>query len=439
MEPSTADEAFSGFEEFEDNDAPADFGGDRDRERSSAAKDFGEFDGFDDEGDGEAGLIGGKSGGGTGQGRSQGPFAPAPSAPKKKASDSKSSKPKPKPQSQPKPNWEDEMFGPGGGEQGWGGGGAKGGSNQWLEPDQNRWRPRMSVRRTSGPSRSELDAIAALRATRDADPSDRKAHRKLVARAIRDGHPDTASFTAAWAVADPDHAPALLAHADQLAAAGDPLALRAYASAIEVEPFSVTMHRRMAQALESAGDFERSCSHRRALVSIDPADAKATTDLVECLVASGRELEAHAALTRAAASVSSKAGKQALAKVEKVFSRGVTPRKQIVHSSPDLRAELRWTADENLDVAFVDKRGRRLSVLRPQGVLVREERDGAQRLEILTMRKVSGRVFVEVTRPTSNSEDSVRATLLIKTATGRQQFVLELEPGTQRVALVRWD
>ncbi|HVI02609.1 MAG TPA: tetratricopeptide repeat protein, partial [Enhygromyxa sp.] len=317
-----------------------------------------------------------------------------------------------------------EVFGPGGDDGGW--------------HQQRTWRPQLLLRAASGPSAGDREAIAALQATRDADPSNRKAHSNLVRRAIRDGHTNTLAFAAAWAAADPDHAPALLAHADQLAAAGDPLALRTYASAIEVEPFSVTMHRRMADALRSAGDFERSCSHRHALVSIDPTDGAAAADWVECLIASGREPEARAAMSKAQVSVTSKSGKKALSDAEKLFASGVAKSSAPLHGSPDLRAELRWTADENLDVAFVDSRGRRLSVLRPQSVLVREERDGAERVEILTMRQVQGTVFIEVTRPQSNSEDPLRATLVIKTPTGRERFVLTLEPGSKRVASARW-
>ena len=460
--PKSKDEATpadnrSGFDPAPPSPAPdADAGAEREESRfddfsrdrgggGEAAGGFdGDFDGFDgfddfaDEPKGSGGLIGGgdSNAQGKGSGSSAGPFAPAPkpsptpSAPKKKNSASKSSGSK-MPASQPSGNqfdWEDQAFpgGQGGGgwhDDGWGRG--------------KRWQPTVAIRRTSGPSSDDLAAIRSLQAVRDADPSNRQAHRDLVRKAIREGHRDALGFTAAWATADPEHAPALLAHADQLAAAGDPLALRAYASAIEVEPFSTSMHRRMAQALASAGDFERSCSHRRALVSIDPRDADAAADLVECLVASGREPEARAALTRALAQVSSKAGRKTLTKVEDVFVRGVSPAKGFVHSNPELRAELRWSTSENLDVAFVDARGRRLSVLRPQGVLVREELDGFEHLETMTLREVSGTVFVEVTRPQSRSEEPLRATLTIKTPSGRERFELALEPGSKRVALVR--
>lgn len=401
----------SRFDVLEKDEAPADKRG----------RDSGGFDGFDDfEAEGSGSAIGGEaakkkeSSGSKGDNQQ---FAPAPP-------------PKSTPSKKPSPDTFGDDFG------GWGGGG---GSAPGWHGGRRHWQPAMQVRSVSGPSSSDRNAIAGLQATRDADPSNRKAHSNLVRRAIRDGHRDTLAFAAAWAAADPDHAPALLAHADQLAASGDPLALRVYGSAIEVEPFSVAMHERMADALRSAGDFERSCSHRRALVSIDPRDGNAAANLVECLIASGRRTEARLAMAKARETVSSSAGKKALSKAEKAMSDGVVASKPAsVHSSAELRAELRWTADENLDIAFVDSRGRRLSVLRPQGVLVREERDGTERVEIMTLRQVQGTVFVEVTRPESNREDPLRATLVIKTATGRDRFVLNLDPGSKRVASVRW-
>lgn len=390
-----------------------DFEQERQNQRERGFRDEGGFDDFDGfEPDSEPADIGGASGK-----SSSGPFAPAPPSKNKEEKKKSSSD-----------TSLDGLIGPGGG---W---------NQdhgayWQRP---KWRPQLRVSNAKPASATQRAAIANLKAQRDADPSNRKAHSDLVRRAIRDGHEDTLAFTAAWAAADPDHAPALLAHADQLAAAGDPLALRSYASAIEVEPFSTSMHRRMADALTSAGDFERACSHRRALVSIDPRDGKAAAELIECLLAAGRQAEARAAMSRAQSTVTSKSGKQALSKAEKLFERGLPSSSAILHSAPDLRAELRWTAAENLDVAFIDSRGRRLSVLRPQGVLVRERHEGAERSEILTLRKVTGTMFIEVTRPQSNSEDPLRAKLVIKTATQTKSFDLALEPGSKRVASVRW-
>jgi hypothetical protein len=318
------------------------------------------------------------------------------------------------------------------GSRGWGG---------WNDSHWQRRQPRLVVRDAGGPSSSDRNAIVALQAARDADPSNRKAHRDLVRRALRSGHEDLPKFAAAWAAADPDHAPALLANADALARAGEPLAPRAYASAVDVEPFSTTMHSRMAEAHALAGDFERACSHRRALVSIDPSNGAHAAALVECLVGSGRSDEARDALDRARASVSASKGKQALTKAEKLLASGVVAQPNAVHSRPELRVELRWTAAENLDIALVDSRGRRLSVLRPQGVRVKEQRDGAERVEVLTLPRVTGTVFVEVTRAQtgSRSDGRVPATLTIKAGGSRTQRSLVLDPGSRRVASVRWD
>lgn len=379
---------------------------------------FDDFDSFPEED-----AIGGGSGSGgsseaTAHDKGTGGFAPAP--PPKKAKKAES----------PKPSHEDvndKM----GGQSGWGGGGR----SQWQD-----WSPpQMVLRAASGPSSGDRSKIAELARIRDADPSNRKAHGNLVRRAIRDGHPDALAFAKDWALSDPDHAPALQAHADLLAAAGDPVALRAYASAIEVEPFSTKMHTRMAEAHTLAGDFERACSHRRALVSIDPTNGDDAAEYAKCLAASGRVIQARAALAKARETVTSSAGSKALAKAEKAVDVGVPTPSTALHSNPDLRAELRWTTNENLDLAFVDRRGKRLSVLRPEGVRVREERDGAQHVEIMTLREVGGTVFVEVTRPESNNEEPVRATLTVKVVGGTQSFTLLLErAGTQRIALAHW-
>ncbi|NVB43258.1 hypothetical protein G6O69_35870 [Pseudenhygromyxa sp. WMMC2535] len=326
--------------------------------------------------------------------------------------------------------------------QGWGSGGWSG-DGGWQEPrPRPRPRPQLRLRDANGPSPDERGRIATLQRQRDAQPGDRKIHRDLVRAAVRAGDPSALAHAAAWAEADPDHAPALLAHADALAAAGDPLALRAYASAVEVAPFSVKLHERMATALARAGDFERACSHRRALVSIDPSSGERAAALVECLAESGRVDAARAAAAQAGERVRS--DQQRLSKAAAAVqgrAKAVAPRTntQRVHGSPELRAELRWEADENLDVAFVDKRGRRLSVLRPQGVLIREAREGGERLEVMTMREVRGRVFVEVTRPETRSEEPIVATLVVKTPSGRKTWRLQLDPGTRRVAAAKWD
>lgn len=427
---ATTSKSVEAKEEARDEAAPAseadeDFAPAAERNRSSSFEDEG-FAGGDVFGDGEApsdAIGGGSSSSGAGGGR----FAPAP-APEK----SKKSSAMPSPGGKGGGDWLD-----GGGQRD---DGAWSPPQQWDEPQHWRhkaWVSTLVVRDASPASRAELDAIAGLERQVAADPSNRKLHRELVRRAIRAGDRNALRHAAAWAAADPDHAPALLAHADLLAAAGDPLALRAYAGALEAEPFSTKLHRRMADALHRAGDFERACSHRRALVSIDPQDADAAVDLVECLIEAGQPIAAREQLAAARERLGSK-GAKPLAKLESKIVDGVASVVPPLHGrDAALRATLRWSAAENLDLAFVDHKARRLSVLRPELIRVREQSEGGERSETMTLREIEGTLFVEVTRPRSGSEDAITAVLELVTDEGKQRFDLRLEPGSQRVALVR--
>ncbi|MCA9661195.1 MAG: hypothetical protein KC486_22835, partial [Myxococcales bacterium] len=163
---------------------------------------------------------------------------PAPTETKKKAKPKKSSASKSKmpPASRPKPSadimLEDPFDGGPSGGIGYGSGAGGGYGRGKIAR-----RPRLQIRDQVAPTASTLRKIDDLRARRDADPTSRKAHRRLVQTAIYYGVPEAFDYARAWAEADPDHAPALLAVADLLAARGEPIAHRAYGSAIEVRPF----------------------------------------------------------------------------------------------------------------------------------------------------------------------------------------------------------
>lgn len=283
------------------------------------------------------------------------------------------------------------------------------GCNEAAKSSSSRKRHRTRAKLRIAPaneSRRDHDRIAELLARRDQHPGDRKAHRDLVLAATIANHPDALAFARAWADADPDHAPALLAHADQLARTGDPLALRHYASVVEVAPFVRTEHARLATAYAAVGDFTRACSHRRALVSIDPLQTAYQLALIDCLAQADQLQQAHAAP---------------------------------LHRHPELRAELRWHEPEDLDLAIIDRRGRRASVQHPVDVRVRPNEGGLEQLEILTVRRVQGTLYIEVTRPQTPNPEPLRASLTIRSIEGtRQRFDLLLLPGTQRVALGRW-
>ena len=296
---------------------------------------------------------------------------------------------------------------------------------------------RLQIRDASPISEKVRSKIAELEAVVRANATQRSAHRKLVRAATRAGHPDVLRFAQAWAEADPDHFGALEALADAMAATGDPLALRTYESTLEVRPFSDSQHLALAEAYDQKGDLRRACSHRRALVSIDPSKLDHHAGLLACLHGDGRIAEASRVResfaqrgepTPEQAADRSRQLEQAAARI------GVS-----LHRGAELRAEVTWAGDADLDIAVVDARGVRLSSMHPdRRVRVQESRGR----ETLTLRRVSSPVFVEVTRNGSLVEEGlaepVRGTLELKTPHGKKTVSFELREGTQRLAAVRW-
>ncbi len=298
--------------------------------------------------------------------------------------------------------------------------------------------PRIRISEQVAPSAKIMGKIDALRSRRDADPSSRKAHRRLVQAAIYYGVPAALDYAKAWAEADPDHSPAILAVADLLAAHGEPMALRAYASAVEVRPFSRKLQRHTAESLLGKGDLIRACAHLRAIVSIEPKKAQNHADLARCLGALGRWREADAAILDGRSRA--RDGRKALDKVAlEVSSRMVTPlRLRRLHSYPELRATLTWSGPSDLDIALVDHRGRRLSALHREVVRVRE----GEGEEVLTLGSIGRPVFIEVSRRASAPGEAVapavNATLRLKTTTGTRTFNITSEHTTLRLAKVFW-
>jgi tetratricopeptide (TPR) repeat protein len=250
---------------------------------------------------------------------------------------------------------------------------------------------------------------------------------------LRVGHADALAFARQWAESDPDHAPALLALADVLAAQGDPLALRAYASALEVRPFSKSEHDALARGFANKGDLRRACSHRRAIVSIDPSDAKHFAALATCLHRAGRTTEGREVLRSAHGRA--KVQLAALSAAELELARPIPTTSAALVGKGELKATLSWTGEDDLDVAIVDAGGQRLSALHPLKLEVRE----GGGFEELAMRKVKKSVFVEITRSgASEGAAPVRATLELRTPSGKKSIPVVLDRGSVRVAKVFW-
>ncbi len=301
---------------------------------------------------------------------------------------------------------------------------------------RRRWsRPRLQIRSASAGGARDVGRVQTLAAAVAADPTDRRAHSKLVRTALATAHPESLQFAQAWADVDPDHAAALEALADALAREGHPIALRAYESVVEVKPFSASEHASLARAYENEGDFARSCSHRRAQVSIKPTlDHQA--GLVACLQRAGRAGEALA--TRKGFIETAVITRGSLAAFEANLDRAIAAHAPALGRG-QLRATLTWTGGDDLDIAIVDRKGQRISVLHDGG----KARGLASRgLEKLNLTRVRGSVFVEVSRRPGAGEDAAAspaaASLELVTPDGRRTIPVTVGAGTTRVAKVFW-
>ncbi len=288
-------------------------------------------------------------------------------------------------------------------------------------------RPVWKVSPGGPPTPGTLAQIESYRRSVDADRTSRSAHRKLVQAAIRAGAPDAFTYARAWAEADPDHAPALLAVADLLAARSDPAAPRAYGSAAEIKPFDKQLQGQLADAYANKGDLARSCAHRRALVSIDPARADFRVQLARCLAGQGRTDMARDALA------SSRARSAELSRALHELDLGaLRPLPPPIPGHADLRATLRFTGPGDVDIAVVDPRGRRLSALRPDDIKVLE----APGSETLTYGAVRKSLAIEVSR--ISGQGTVTGELTLRTPTVTRTYPFTLDQGSLRLATVSY-
>jgi hypothetical protein len=310
------------------------------------------------------------------------------------------------------------------------GGGGSGG--YWERPKIARPRPQIRVRESRAPSNRTLTRIERYLSNRNHSDRTRSMHRRLVRAAVATGHPQAPEFAAAWAEIDPDHAPALRAHANMLAAKSDGAALRAYASAAEVQPFSVKIHRSLADAFARKGDLARSCSHRLALVSIDPAMGSHHAGFARCLARAGDLDRARRALDDGFAR--SRKENFTLNELRSALAVGAPLERNVaMFGRADLTATLEWSGNADLDLVVVDSSGNRMSGLWAHKLRVQESPGH----EVVSLQRVRKTHHVEVAR-FDGGQDTVHATLRIRTPGGNRTFPVEISHGTVRVARVSW-
>ncbi|RMG98522.1 MAG: hypothetical protein D6705_05800 [Deltaproteobacteria bacterium] len=230
--------------------------------------------------------------------------------------------------------------------------------------------PRGRIEAPETTTRALARMLPGILAERDARPTSRRLHERLVRTAIAAGDPQAVTYARAWIEADPDHPGAIEALADALTLAGDHVAHRVRAGTFDAAPFRRDDHVRMAGVFGRAGDFERACSHLRAAASIDPSREAVWHMLVGCLVREygGRADRARAVLDEArgrAALVHESPARDrelraALDELAGMLARGEATWNPFAPGLPEGRLTIVWQGPrpEHLEIALVSTGGR---------------------------------------------------------------------------------
>ncbi len=161
-------------------------------------------------------------------------------------------------------------------------------------------------------------------------------------------------LTAKWSERDALDPDALLARADLAAMNGDrSRAMRILSGLSDVRPGDKNVQRRLASAFTQLGAPDLACQHRLALADLDVGDLKTVAAAVRC---SGEQ-----GLTDLSRTIVSNAPSSIRDRID------TTARDLKLNDVPallgDLRVTATWSAPVDLDLALVDKNGRRFSWL----------------------------------------------------------------------------
>ena len=240
-------------------------------------------------------------------------------------------------------------------------------------------------------------------------PDSRGATKTLFGAYSVHGRLDRASDIAErWASRDALDPDALVARADLAARGGDrEVAIRILGGTADVRPDDPTAQNRLAGLYDQLGLRDRACAHRIALAELRASDVFAQAAAIRCARATG--------LSDLADRLVSDIASDKRAAVDRALDKAPDTSTDL---KGDVRVEATWDADEDLDVALIDKNGARLSWM-GAGKLVTSVRLAAgSRSESLGIVSLpSGSYVVEITRTRAMSDPApVRGSVTLRAA-----------------------
>lgn len=242
-------------------------------------------------------------------------------------------------------------------------------------------------------AKSLAEAESALKATPDSRDKTIALYRALMASGRVGEALELASKWSQRDALDPD---ALIARADLAAMNGDrERALRILSGLSDVRPGDKGIQRRLATVFTQMGAPDLACQHRVALADLDSNDSSAVAAAVRCSQDQG--------LANLAQTVLASAPSNNRDRIEN------TARSLKLADIPGLAGDLRvtatWTAPVDLDLAIVDKNGKRLSWLgsTASNITIRAKDATSASTETISLLGMSsGNFMVEVVRAKSD-------------------------------------
>jgi TonB family protein len=236
------------------------------------------------------------------------------------------------------------------------------GRRRWVRMKKV-WYQDSTLTRVTRPGWRDLDRVAQRERDLADNPDSRDRHRRLYNALIRAGELDRGlRLVQDWLRREPHSTRALSLLAEVASRGGQhEQALRALGSIIDLEPRNERLHRRLAAKLLAAGQTDTACAHRISLAALAPTDARRLQEAQDC-------------------------------------RSGLAPTSERRVLRGRIRLQGSWGGGEDLDLALVTSKGRRISwVSNRRGLsFARVNSTSSEQLGVRWLRP--GRYRVELTR-----------------------------------------
>ena len=274
-----------------------------------------------------------------------------------------------------------------------------------------------SVYLRSDATNGEIQAVTRAEEALRQEPDSRDRHRDLVRALARAGELERAlEVTEQWIVRDQLDPEALTMLADLTGRTGRrDESIRLLSGVVELQPDSRTLHERLANAFERAGDEARACSHRIALSEIASDDVGVVAAAVRCSRALGDQASADQVLAGI--------GNSALrASVEQAAAGDGSSRRV----AGELMLEATWDGGGDLDLSLITPQGSRLSWMGGRRTVVGADAS-AEGHERLGLRGVWGGSYViEVSRTGANDDGPISGEVVVSALGSRRTLPFTL-------------